>query len=675
MQVQIVLLLLLAFVIALGLVLFQYFYRSKRTKLSGLLAFLRFVTLFCGIVLLINLKFSRKEYELESANLIVLADNSSSIQKLNGHDQVRNIATDIAANPGLNEKFSLKQFRFGASLEVLDSLSFTAKRTNISKSLETLDETFANTQNVIVLLTDGNQTVGEDFEFQRFGNNTAVFPVVVGDTTSYSDMAIGQVNVNRYAFVGNTFPIEAEVLYSGEVPVTATIQLFLEGNPVYRETLEFARNERVKTINTLLEAKSTGIKTLEFRVSPLDNEKNTVNNRQQRFLEVIDEKTTIGIVSSIKHPDIGALKEAIETNKQRSVRLLAPNATSEELDDVDVFLLYQPNRSFSSVYDVIERKGGGVFTITGPETDWYFLQSQSKSISKEVVGQEEVIFPVKNEAFDLFDTSDFTMLEYPPLSGELGDIEVFTSAKVIAYQKIRGVALQAPLFFILEEDRKQAFLLGADIWKWRAQSFRNLGSFEAFDTFFGKLLLYLSDSEQKERLRLNYENRYDNSTTARIAASFFDNTYVFDPDAALKLKIIGANTNFEREEPMLLRENQFVSDLGDLEPGEYTFTVKETKENISKSGSFSILDFDLEDQFLAANDDKLERLAEANGGQHYYPTQTDKLLTDLIADERFTPIQKSNKNVVSLIDFRWLLALMVVALASEWTIRKYNGLL
>jgi len=50
------------------------------------------------------------------------------------------------------------------------------------------------------------------------------------------------------------------------------------------------------------------------------------------------------------------------------------------------------------------------------------------------------------------------------------------------------------------------------------------------------------------------------------------------------------------------------------------------------------------------------------------------LIDNLLADAQFVPTQKSNQNVVSLIDFRILLAIIVMALTTEWFIRKYNGL-
>ncbi len=675
MQPLTVLLLLLAILVALGVVGFQYFYKSKKTSQSVFLASLRFIAIFAALLLLINPKFPKTEYTVENANLILLADNSSSITKLNGDRQLNSITDSVITNQQLGEKFDVKHFAFGEALKEPDSLGFTAKRTNISRSLKTLNESFTNTENLIVLLTDGNQTVGEDFEFLRFGNNTAIFPIVIGDTTKYRDISIGQINVNRYAFLGNTFPVEAEVVYFGNAPATLDFQLLLEGRTVYREALKFSENEGAKTVRTALEATSTGIKSLEFRVTPLENERNTENNQKNRFIEVIDEKTTVAIVSAMRHPDIGTLKEAIETNEQRNVVLLDTGSLTERLEEIDIFILYQPDRSFSPVYDFIAQRGGGVFTITGPETDWNFLETEVPSIQKEAIAQEEVIFPVKNEAFNLFESADFTMLDYPPLSGELGEVEILGQPKVIAYKNIKGVTLNEPLFFVLEEDNKQAFLLGADIWKWRLQSYRNSGSFETFDTLIGKLFLFLSDSGKKERLRLDYENRYDNASRARITASFFDKTYVFDPNASLSLQIVGVNTDFEREEPMLLQENQFESDLGDLEPGQYEFTVRETTSGITRSGSFSILDFDLEGQASAANYGKLDRLAQTNRGQLYYPDQTGQMILNLLEDARFVPVQKSNKNVVSLIDFRWLLAVMALALALEWIIRKYNGLL
>ena len=41
-----------------------------------------------------------------------------------------------------------------------------------------------------------------------FQENTSVFPVVLGDTTTVLDLKINQINVNKYAFLKNKFPVE-----------------------------------------------------------------------------------------------------------------------------------------------------------------------------------------------------------------------------------------------------------------------------------------------------------------------------------------------------------------------------------------------------------------------------------------------------------------------------------
>lgn len=100
-------------------------------------------------------------------------------------------------------------------------------------------------------------------------------------------------------------------------------------------------------------------------------------------------------------------------------------------------------------------------------------------------------------------------------------------------------------------------------------------------------------------------------------------------------------------------------------------------ENYQKSetGSFVINEFNLENQFVSSDYLKLEKLATKSGGKLYYPSQIDELISDLEENDTYVPTEKSTENIVSLIDFEILLAIIVFAFASEWFIRKYNGLI
>jgi hypothetical protein len=96
---------------------------------------------------------------------------------------------------------------------------------------------------------------------------------------------------------------------------------------------------------------------------------------------------------------------------------------------------------------------------------------------------------------------------------------------------------------------------------------------------------------------------------------------------------------------------------------------------LSKSGEIKILEFNIEQQFLNANAKKLQSLANLTQGKSYFVDQTGTLFYDLINDKRFQITQKSTKNIVPLLNFKILLALLVLSLSLEWFIRKYNGLI
>lgn len=676
MQTTTVLLIILAAIVSLCLVLFQYFFKSKKGKLKILLGFLRFLALFSALLLLINPKFIKEEYAIEKVNLIIAIDNSTSIKNLGGTSATVESIDRLKSNTSLLEKFEINSYLFGNLIREGDSISLDDKTTDISSALNSLNEIYGNSNSALVLLSDGNQNLGVDYEYLKFDNDFTVFPIVVGDTTTYEDLRVVAVNANKYAFLKNKFPVEASISYTGERTVNSIVKISLNGRQVFRQTLSFNKTKTNTTISALLEASNVGIKSLKVKVDELSNEKNIINNSKELALEVIDEKTTIGLVSSIMHPDIGALKKSIETNEQREVQLLKPNASSVTLENIDVFILYQPNATFKSIYDFIDKRGGGVFTITGSKTDWNFLNDIQASFSKENYNQTEEILPIKDLGFPLFDISDLSFEGYPPLESELGDLVISKPYETIANQRIKGIDLDSPLFLTIDDEKsKEAVLFGENIWKWRMQTYRNERSFKTFDDFMGKLLLYLSDVKQKSRLDITYESLYEGSYNAKITASYFDNSYTFDPNGRLTLKLKKQESNFSREFPMLLKGTTYEANLDGLEAGNYQFTVLESKDKLSKSGRFKILDSNMENQFLAANYKKLARFAKSNNGESYFPEQLELLIEKLLSDNRFTPVQKSNRNVVSLIDFRYLLILMVFALTAEWFIRKYNGLL
>jgi hypothetical protein len=107
----------------------------------------------------------------------------------------------------------------------------------------------------------------------------------------------------------------------------------------------------------------------------------------------------------------------------------------------------------------------------------------------------------------------------------------------------------------------------------------------------------------------------------------------------------------------------------------YSFTVSENISKTSYNGSFEVLDFEIEKQFVNPDLTRLQQVAANTGGAVYYPDNTDKLIDFLVNNENYKAIQKEITKKSPLIDWIWLLVLLAITLAAEWFVRKYNGLL
>src|SRR6056297_1356667 len=148
MDLSTVILIILAVVAALTIVYFQYFYKNPRKgSLNITLAALRFVTLFCGLLLLINPKFVSKDYFIEKANLILLVDNSTSMEDSSSATEISQAIAQLKQDDALNERFTIYQYGFGNTITATDSIVFDQGNTDISNALSTLNDVFVNGNN------------------------------------------------------------------------------------------------------------------------------------------------------------------------------------------------------------------------------------------------------------------------------------------------------------------------------------------------------------------------------------------------------------------------------------------------------------------------------------------------------------------------------------------------
>ncbi len=667
----------LAGITALLLALFQYLYKSKKSNLNILFALLRFITIFSVLLLLINPKFELTKVYNEKPNLIVVIDNSESIKHLKQTENIEQLLDNLKRDKSLNENFNIEYYTFGNDLKPLDSLTFNETQSNITTVFDNLSQIYKNAVAPIVLITDGNQTYGRDYEFESLHYKQPIFPIILGDTITHFDLKIQQLNVNKYAYLKNKFPVEIITVYSGLETVNSQLIITSGNSIIFRKNLSFSKTENSHITNLTLSANRVGVNAYNAVIVPLKTEQNKINNSKPFTVEIIDEKTNVAIVSDIIHPDLGALIKAIESNEQRSVSILKPKEYLERLDDFQLTILYQPNVKFKAVFEAIKKAGGNTFVITGTQTQWSFLNGMQTNYSQEITLQTEDFQPTLNTNYNTFIIDDLDFNSFPPLQSEFGSVTFNIPVETILYKRVFNDSIkQQPLLVTFENNnRREAVLFGEHIWKWRAQSYLNNKSFQQFDNFIGKLVQYLASNKRRGRLNLNYESFYDGTGDIKITAQIFNKNYEFDNKARLNITLKNNTSNASTILPFILKNNFYEVNLSGFPSSEYNFIVSVNDGEVKQSGQIKILDYNVEQQFLNANVTKLQQIATNSKGTSYFIANTDVLIEDLLNDLRFAIIQKSDKNIVPLIDFKYLLSLIVLSLSIEWFLRKYNGLI
>ncbi len=673
METEKLLLIILAAFVALFIAVFQYIYKNKeKSQLTYWLSFFRFTTVFLILLLLINPSFKKNNVETIKPNLLVAVDNSKSIKLNSQNEVVKSLVEKLKQDSELNNKYNIGFFGFGSGLYPLNQLNFEESQTNLSLPFQEFSKMYKSELSPVILITDGNQTVGNSVEFVNY--KSPVFPFIVGDTTVFEDIYIGQLNVNPFTFIDNQLPVELFINYTGSKPITKNLSVYHKGKKVYSEQFQFSKAQNVRTASFYLTATAIGTQFYTATIDQLENEQNTQNNTKNFSINVIEEKSKILILSSIVHPDLGMLKKSIESNKQRTVTVSTISNFKGNINDYQLVILYQPTIQFKNVLTEINLKKLNYIVITGLSTDWNFLNSVQSSFSKKISAAQENFLPVFNSNYAAFLSTDIGFSNFAPVEDRFGEIEFSVPHQTLLFQKIGNITTEKPLLATFENNgQKAAVLFGENSWRWRMNSFLENKTFEKFDGFLSGLIHYLISTDSKNRLNITINPIYYANEIIEISASYVDENFNFDNRSKLWLTVSNEASKFIKKIPFAALNNRFVVELPTIPFGEYNYTVSVENQDNSVSGSFKILPFEIEAQFSNANTQPLKKLANETNGLTFYNNQAQNLIDYLNKDDRFKSIQKNTISKTPLIDWKWILGFIVLTLSLEWFTRKYYG--
>jgi hypothetical protein len=662
----------MAFFIALIITVFQYFYKTEgEGKLNYLLSLFRFLSVFFIVLIFINPTIKKTSYINVKPKLFVAVDNSQSI-KFNKNDSVVNrLVKQIETNKNLNSKFDINFYSFGDNIQLLDSLNFDESASNLTLPLKTFSEISSNYKAPILLISDGNQTTGT-VDYTNYKNT--IYPIVIGDTTTYEDIKISSINTNKTANLNNNFPVEIFINYDGNQSISKKLSIYNGKKLVYTKKLKLSKLNSSQNILLYLKADKKGNQYFKATIEALKNEKNKENNSANFSIKVIEKITKIAIISTIKHPDIGTIKKAIESKKQFKVNLINNLDKNIKHNDYQLFIIYQPSNSLKSLFSEINKLHKNYFIIAGLDTDWNYLNTTQTYYTKNSLQNSEKYEGNLNKDYSKFTTNNFDFSDFPPLATNFGDFTFNVPYEVLLFKWLNGKDTKQPLLVTLRSNnQKIAILDGEDIWKWRMYNFSKEKSFLKFDNFIANLIQYLSTEKSKNRIEVRAKPIYNTNETVKIIATYFNENSEIDTRKRLWLTFFNEQHKRIKKIPFIIAENQYKVFVSGLESGLYKYKISDEKELVYYQNSFKITNFNLEKQYRNSDLKRLSILAKNNSGEITYPKELNRLINKLVATKNYQVIQNKVQETVSLINIKWLLFLIVFFLSTEWFVRKYLG--
>ncbi|WP_162054377.1 vWA domain-containing protein [Pontibacter pamirensis] len=674
--------------IAVGL-LYAWLLYSKRTpwpkSINYMLAGLRFVVVSFLCFLLLGPLVRYVANTTVPPTIVFAVDNSQSVslfsdsvqlqQATQGLQAIREKLQDEGYNTEVRTLAAAEQ-----STQNIAEVDYGAETTNLSQLLSGVQEEYTG-QNLagVVLLSDGivNQGISPGYANYNF----TLYPVAVGDTIPKRDVLIASLRYNKVNYSGNRFPLEVELQQEGFGGTAATVILSENGKTIERKTVTLKPEQPIQQVPFQVLAGGLGKRHYEVQVQPLQEEFTTLNNTKHAYIDVVKGKIKVLVAAAAPHPDIKAIRAAIETNQNYETELFIPGLTELKQEDYDVAVLHQlPGRvpGGEAVLNLVRQKKVPALYILGPQSDLNNYNRLNAGVNISTSGQSDEVTAVASGNFTTFNLPEAAgerLQQYPPASVPFGDVRLAPNTEVVLYQQVGRVRTDKPLLAVQTAgDSRNATLLASGTWQWRIMESANNEQPDVYDKLITNLIQLLSAPRNKKRLNVYpTQEEYTSSDEIRFNAEAYNEALepIYGQNITLRITDEDDETksfNFANG------ENQAGVNIGTLQGGRYTYTASASinGQQQQDKGEFVVEELQLEALNAVADHNLLFQLASNTNSKLYYPSQLQQLEQDILSSDHKDVIY-SSEELSDLVDLKWLFFLLLGFVCIEWFVRKFNG--
>lgn len=665
------------------------FYKRKgwlkelKGRIRLILMALRWLGLSLLGILIAHIMLKSTTTTTDDPMIISVMDNSSSMLNHKDSAAVPAASTDFMTEleGALSASYRPLFFSLDDVIESYDNYHFKSEETNISSALNRVyDNYYGRNIGALILFSDGNYNKGSNpvMIAEKF-NNVPIYTVGVGDTMIRTDQKISNVEANDIAFLDNDFPVEATIEGIKLPGEKLQVQLYEDGELIEERALrhDSVQQSLLKT-KFVVPASEVGIHEYRMTINQHENESNIANNTARFFVEVLDDRSKVLLAYEGLHPDVGAIRSALQSENNLDLQVAGPGDLPEKLETFDLVIWHNPGVSGNAnAQQRLMNLEKPFWYIIGPATDQQTLDKLNLASKLNITGKSDDVSLSFNSAFNLFELDGEyvqTLNDLPPLQAHYGELEYNQSSSILGYQTVGKVAKPEPLYFFGKRKEKYACTYGNGIWRWRMGNYQSASNHKAVDALIKKTVQYLILKENTSRLRVEIPDQTTTSDQIEVKARFYNANLepITTPTIDFQLKDESGN---EYDYSFLPQENNYKLSLGKLDYGRYNWQATTTynDETFEKSGSFAVNAVEIEKQSSRANHQLLYQMAENGGGQFVTMDHADEIIDAIQQREDIAPVAYETHAYNKLIDYLWLFFIAILLFSLEWFLRRYYG--
>lgn len=623
--------------------------------------------------------------EVRKPVVVLLHDGSSSLIEAGDTAALR---TTYAASldrlaATLGDDYQVRSFTYGQ--QVRDGLHFDQQDelTDMGQVLREVYDRFSGPDlGAVIIDGDGIQNRGRDPRLDAGKLAVPVFTIALGDTTVRPDLVLRSVEHNRISFLGNEFPLVVRVEARHLRGVRTRVVVQYEGREVTAQELVSTGDPWSREFAFAVKAEKPGMQRYTVRVIPVQGEFTEVNNAQDVYIDVLDDRQRILVLGAAPHPDLGALRLALNGLEGYETTLVYASDPPANVEGFDLIVLHGlPSVRFGMLplLDRAKLKGIPLLVVLSAGTDMTAYSTLAAGV--RVSGMRSATTDAQaaaNPQFTYFtlEPEQVRAIErFPPLQVPFGQYDLDRAAVALAHQRVGVVKTAYPLIAVTQQnERRMATVCGEGIWRWRMADQQFFASHERFDLLVHKLVQFLALKADKKRFRVDHVPVFTGNEPVIMNAELYNAAYepVNESEVSVTLK-----DEAGKEFPYAFRASgkAYRLDAGRLPAGRYTWEARTelNGERFSAKGELNVRQLFVERMNTVADHILLADLAARSGGRMVGPDSVDAIANAIKGERTIAARSYAHTSFSDLIGVRWLFFALLALLTVEWVLRRRNG--